>query len=1192
MRQTLSGVPDGLAPVVLAQLTEEEGAGTPPLLLHVARDDRRLEALADGLAFFAPKVRVIQVPAWDTVPYDRIGPNAEIIAIRVASLARLAVGARKGPTVVLTTVNSILQRLPPREFIRRSLKTIAPGQRIDMNGLTQRLNLAGFRRTGTVMEPGEYAVRGGILDLFPPGRSSPVRLDFFGDTLEHMKAFDPESQRTGKIVQRLTLMPVSEVAFGEMAERRFRRAYVETFGPATAEDPLYEAVSAGQRYPGMEHWLPLFHDPLETLFDYVGDAPVSFDHLVEEAVTERLALMADHYEARVKGLESASFGAPPYKPVPAAAMFLTSKEWAELQAARVVRHMTPFEEVPTSFGPSGATGGGPAVKPEVVSRPGFPLSAALGGNDADGQDGGVRSFGGRVGRNFALERAGEGNVFEAAVGHVRALQAQSKRVIVAAFSQGARERLMALLGEHRLANARKVESFAEAAALPADAAAFAVLALEQGFESPDLAVIGEQDILGDRLVRPRRRMRKASDVITEATSLGPGDFVVHADHGIGRFDGLTTITALGAPHDCLEIAYAEGAKLYLPVENIDLLSRYGSAEGQVQLDRLGGAAWQTRKARLKQRIREIASELIKVAALRQLRQAPVMAPPEGAFDEFVARFPYGETEDQTSSIGAVLDDLASGKPMDRLVCGDVGFGKTEVALRAAFIAALDGFQVAVVVPTTLLARQHFATFTERFKGLPVRIAQASRLVAGKELAAVKAGLKEGNIDIVVGTHALLGKAIDFKRLGLLVVDEEQHFGVAHKERLKQLRDDVHVLTLTATPIPRTLQLALSGVRELSLITTPPVDRLAVRTYISPFDPVIIREALRRERYRGGQSFYVVPRISDLEEVGEFLAEQTPELKVARAHGQLPPSTLEDVMTAFYDGKYDVLLSTAIVESGLDIPNANTLIVHRADMFGLAQLYQLRGRVGRSKARAYAYFTTLANQRLTEGAEKRLKVLQSLDTLGAGFSLASHDMDIRGAGNLLGEEQSGHIREVGFELYQSMLEEAVAALKGGDLGETQEQWSPQISLGTSVLIPESYVSDLQLRLGLYRRLSMLTERTEIDGFAAELADRFGELPDEVCHLLDVVEIKGLARQAGLQQVDAGPKGAVIVFRKNQFANPEGLVAFMQKSRGGVRMQPDHKLVFKADWDTPEARLKGVRMLVRQLAQVAAQAKQAA
>ncbi len=1155
--EVLTGVPDGMAALVLARLAEEAGWSTHPLLVHVARDDRRLEALAAALKFFAPGIRVVPFPAWDTVPYDRIGPNAEIVAARITALVRLALTARKHPTVVITTVNAILQRVPPRDFLRKSLKTIAPGQRVDMNGLVRRLNLAGFLRTGAVMEPGEFAVRGGILDLFPPGRTSPVRLDFFGDTLEHIKAFDPETQRTNKTVQKLSLMPISEAAFGEEAEKHFRRSYVEMFGGVNTEDPLYEAISAGRRYPGMEHWLALFHSQLETLFDYVGGAAVSFDHLADEAVAERLALIKDHYEARVKGLETLTFGAPPYKPVPPAAMFLADKEWHKLLSGRPVRRMTPFERA------------------------------------SDPEHGLVRSFGGRTGRNFAAERATpDANVFDATVAHVRALQADSKRVIIATFTPGARERLSALLGDHKLAGTRKVESYAEAEALPANGTALAVLALEQGFDTPRLTVIGEQDILGDRLVRPRRRARRAADVITEATSLGVGDFVVHADHGIGRFDGLTTIAALGAEHDCLEIGYAGGDKLYLPVENIELLSRYGSADAAAQLDRLGGAAWQSRKARLKQRLREIASELIKVAAMRELRQAPVMAPPQGDYEEFVARFAYEETEDQAGSIQTVLDDLASGKPMDRLVCGDVGFGKTEVALRAAFIAAMAGFQVAVVVPTTLLARQHSATFVQRFNGLPIRIGQASRLVGSRELASVKAGLKDGTIDIVVGTHALLSKSIAFQRLGLLIVDEEQHFGVAHKERLKQLREDVHVLTLTATPIPRTLQLALSGVRELSLITTPPVDRLAVRTYISLFDPVIVREALRRERYRGGQSFYVVPRISDLHEVGEFLAEQTPELKVARAHGQLPPSTLEDVMTAFYDGRYDVLLSTAIVESGLDIPNANTLIVHRADMFGLAQLYQLRGRVGRSKARAYAYFTTPNGEKLTAGAERRLKVLQSLDTLGAGFSLASHDLDIRGAGNLLGEEQSGHIREVGFELYQSMLEEAVAALKGGDLATSQEQWSPQISLGTSVLIPESYVGDLQLRLGLYRRLSTLEQRADIDAFAAELVDRFGALPQEVVHLLDVMEIKGLARQAGLQQVDAGPKGAVLVFRKNEFANPEGLMAFMLKSRGGVKLQPDHKLVFKADWDLPEHRLKGVRVLVQRLAEIAALGRKAA
>jgi len=1151
----LSGVPEGLDALVLAGLAEEQGeTGAPGLLVHIARDDRRLDALETALRFFAPKVRVIPFPAWDTVPYDRVSPHSDIVARRIAALARLALGPRKGAAIVLTTVNAALQRVPPRAFVKGAIKTLAAGQRVDMNRLASRLALAGYTRTGTVMEPGEYAVRGGILDLFPPGRQSPVRLDFFGDTIEAIKAFDAETQRTIKLVQKLVLMPVSEVAFGEAATALFRQRYVELFGGATGDDPLYEAVSAGRRYPGQEHWLPLYHEHLETVFDYAPGVPVSFDHAADEAAKSRFEQIAEHYEARREGLEAARFGAPPYKPVPPESIFLDGKSWAAALASRDVMRLTPFEA---------------------------------------GDGASVRSFKGRSGRGFAAERQDPSrNLFDAVVAHVRRLAAEQRRVIVAAWTPGARERLGVLLADHGLAEQRKVESYAEVLALPAGATALAVLGLERGFETPDLAVVGEQDILGDRLVRPRRTARRAADVLSEATSLSVGDLVVHSDHGVGRFAGLQTITALGAPHDCLELVYAGGDKLYLPVENIELLSRYGTDEGEAQLDRLGGVAWQSRKARVKRRLREIASELIKIAALRQLKEAPAIVPPAGAFDEFVARFPYEETEDQAASIEAVLEDLSSGRPMDRLVCGDVGFGKTEVALRAAFVTAMSGLQVAVVVPTTLLARQHYATFSERFKGYPLRLAQASRLVPAKELAEVKDGIKSGTVDIVIGTHALLGKRIGFARLGLLVIDEEQHFGVTHKERLKQLKEDVHVLTLTATPIPRTLQLALSGVRELSLITTPPVDRLAVRTYISPFDPVIVADALKRERDRGGQTFYVVSRIADLEEVAEFLAEAVPHLKVGRAHGQLAAGELEDVMTAFYEGRFDVLLSTAIVESGLDLPNANTLVVHRADMFGLAQLYQLRGRVGRSKRRAYAYLTTPPGQRLTEGAEKRLKVLQSLDTLGAGFSLASHDLDIRGAGNLLGEEQSGHIREVGFELYQSMLEEAIAAMKGSEGAEAADRWSPEIALGIAVLIPESYVGDLQLRLGLYRRLATLEARRELDQFAAELVDRFGPLPREVEHLLDIMEIKGLCRQAGIAKVDAGPKGALVAFHKNDFANAEGLAQFLQASRKLAKLHTDHRLVFKGDWDLPETRFKGVRGLVTQLAEIAARGRKAA
>ncbi len=1151
-RAIAGGVPEGFDALLLGELARHAHAP----ILHVARDGNRLATLQEAIAFFAPDVRVLCFPAWDSVPYDRVAPNAEIIADRIETLAALAARAPddKAPLVVLTSVNAAVQRVPPRSFIAGADLKLQSGNVMNMQALIERLETSGYARAGTVTDPGQYAVRGGILDLYPPG-GQPVRLDFFGDQLESLRAFDPETQRTEARLDAVHFLPMSEVALTPEVRSQFRQRYVELFGPVTGDDPLYEAISAGHQHQGMEHWLPLFHDELATLFDYVPNAVVTLDPLVDDARQSRLEQVADHYDARSAALERKAFGAPPYHPVPANSMFLDEAEWNRLlDAAPHVVALDTFE------------------------RP-------------EGEGVHVVSFGGRQGRSFAPERQTEGrNVFDAVVAHAKKLIAQKKIVIVACWSMGARERLATLLTEHGLSDTVRVETFPDAVAAPAEATTVAVLPLETGFEAPGIAVIGEQDILGDRLVR-KARVKKGSDALTEAASLAVGDLVVHADHGIGRFVGLTTIEAAGEPHDCLELHYQGGDKLYLPVENIELLSRYGSDESGVILDKLGGVAWQSRKAKLKQRIRDMAEKLIKVAAMRELRTAPILNPPEGTYDEFAARFPYEETEDQVTSIDAVLEDLASGRPMDRLICGDVGFGKTEVALRASLIAVLAGKQVAVVVPTTLLARQHFHTFTERFRGFPVKIAQASRLVSGKDLSAVKTGLKDGAIDIVIGTHALLGKAIAFADLGLLIVDEEQHFGVKHKERLKQLREDVHVLTLTATPIPRTLQLALSGVREMSLIATPPVDRLAVRTYVSPFDPMTLREALLRERFRGGQTFFVVPRISDLDEASAFLQEHAPELKVARAHGQMPSSELDQVMNAFYDRQYDVLLSTTIVESGLDIPSANTLIVYRADRFGLAQLYQLRGRVGRSKIRAYAYFTIPADARITPAAEKRLKVLQSLDTLGAGFILASHDLDIRGAGNLLGEEQSGHIREVGFELYQSMLEEAVAALRGGE-DVIEDQWSPRINLGTSVLIPEDYVPDLQVRLGLYRRLSGVETAEAIEAFAAELIDRFGALPEEVRHLLDVVEIKALCRLAGIEQIDAGPKGAVIAFRNNAFANPEGLIRFISNAGKQVKLQPDHKLIFYANWPNAEDRLAGARDVLKRLAKIAGAVKEAA
>ncbi len=1152
----LGGVPDGYEAVVLeralASIAKRNNGVAD--IVFVARDGQRAADVEAAFAFFAPWAETMHLPAWDCLPYDRVSPSNDVLARRISALSTLASEQPpKRPRLITVTPNALMQMVPTRKIMAAQVWRLAPGQRVMMDALTEWLSGNGFERTPTVREAGEFAVRGGIVDLFAPGENEPVRLDFFGDTLESLRCFEVESQRTKAQLDQVLLAPMSEVTLDAKTIARFRSNYLSAFGAATRDDALYSAVSEGRRYAGLEHWLPLFFEELETVFDYLPGRHFVVDHLVHEAFEARHTQIEDHFAARERGLDAtaAGDGGAPYKPVSPGSLYLTPDLVADGLRDVDLLKLSPFDA------------------PDFV----------------DGQR--TLSMEARKGRNFAAERsAGNINIFELLTNHAADLREGGKRVMIASWSEGARDRLVQVLDEHGLTNVQKVANWNEAANLKPQTTALAVLGLESGFVDPDFAVIGEQDVLGDRLVKRRRGSRKGSDFLSEVSSLSAGDIVVHVDHGIARFHGLVTIEAAGAPHDCLELRYHGDDKLYLPVENIDLLSRYGSSDTEVMLDRLGGANWQARKAKLKKRILEMAGQLIAIAATRQLKTADPIAPADGLFDEFAARFPYEETDDQLNAIDAVTDDLASGRPMDRLICGDVGFGKTEVALRAAFLTAMAGKQVAVVVPTTLLARQHTKTFTERFHGLPVQIAQASRLVGPKALSQAKAGARDGTVDIIIGTHALLGKSVEFKQLGLLIIDEEQRFGVKHKERLKELRSDVHVLTLSATPIPRTLQLALTGVRELSLITTAPIDRMAVRTFIMPFDSVVVREALLRERYRGGQSFYICPRLSDLAGRREFLAEHVPELKVGVAHGQMPPGELEDVMNAFYDGRYDVLLSTTIVESGLDIPTANTMIVHRADMFGLAQLYQMRGRVGRSKTRAYALMTLPPNKVLTQTAERRLKVLQSLDTLGAGFQLASHDLDIRGAGNILGEEQSGHVREVGYELYQQMLEEAVAELKDGDGSQLEGKWSPQITVGATVMIPESYVPDLTVRMSLYRRLADLETAEEIDAVGAEMIDRFGPLPNEVEQLLKIVFIKALCRRANIEKLDAGPKGLVVQFRNQEFAEPAKLIAWIGEQGSLAKIRPDQSIVLQRDYPTADKRLRGAAVITTQLAKMVA------
>ncbi len=1140
-RVSVGGAPEGFDAVLLAEWVRE--AGGP--VCHVARDAGRMAALRMALEFVAPDLPVLDFPAWDCVPYDRVSPAADISAARMAVLATLAEGFDR-PAVVLTTLNAATQKVPPSETVAAASFTAEVGKQIDVEALRGFLARMGYAQAPTVTEPGDFAIRGGLIDIFPPGWESPVRLDLFGDVLDAARRFDAGSQRTIEAVGRVELAPASEVILDEASIQRFRQNYRQEFGAVGTDDPLYEAVSAGRKHQGVEHWVAYFHERMETLFDYLPGRPVVLDDRIEPAREARYDSVLDQYRAREAALKEKARLDTVYKPVPVAALYLDEAGWEAALKGRKVRALSPLPQ------PSGP---------------------------------GVIDAGGRIGRNFAPERQlEEVSLFGALAGHVRD-RLKGGNVVIAAYSGGSRERMEHLLADDGIDGVKTVANWQEVAGK--GQVYLAVWALETGFEARGVTVISEQDVLGDRLIRAPRKRRRAENFLTEATSLSPGDLIVHIEHGIGRYTGLETITAMGAPHECIALEYAGGDRLFLPVENIELLSRYGHEEGL--LDRLGGGAWQAKKAKLKERIREIADKLIRIAAERALRTAPKLLPPDHAYDEFCARFPYQETDDQLNAIEDVLSDMASGKPMDRLVCGDVGFGKTEVALRAAFVAAMSGTQVAVIAPTTLLSRQHFQSFRERFRGLPVKVRQLSRFVSTKEANETRAGLASGEIDIVIGTHALLAKNVKFADLGMIVVDEEQKFGVTHKERLKELRSEIHVLTLTATPIPRTLQLALSGVRDLSLIGTPPVDRLSIRTYVSEFDAVTIREALLRERYRGGQAFYVVPRISDIAEIEEFLREQVPEVSFVVAHGQMAAGELDDRMNAFYDGQYDVLLATTIVESGLDIPTANTLVVHRADMFGLAQLYQIRGRVGRSKIRAYAYMTTKPRLKLTDGAEKRLRVLGSLDSLGAGFSLASQDLDIRGAGNLLGDEQSGHVREVGYELYQEMLEEAIAKMKAGaleGLSDADETWAPQINLGVPVLIPEAYVPDLDVRLGLYRRLSGLDGKVELEGFAAELIDRFGKLPKEVNTLLNIVRIKGMCRKAGIAKLDGGPKGAVVQFHKDRFANPAGLVEFIHAQKGLAKVK-DNRIVVRRDWTKASDRVRGAFAVARDLAEMARQ-----
>ena len=1121
-------------------------------LLCILSDGVSIKQVYDVLSYIDPKLDILVFPNWDTVPYDRVSPNPNTISKRIETLSKLVLEpSTKSKRIILTSVGAALQKLPPKRCFFNARKTIKVGDKLSFDEFIHYVAINGYLRVEQVMEAGEYAVRGDIIDIFPSGSDKPIRIDLFDDEIERIRVFEVETQRSLNELKFYNFDSANEVVLDKNTIKCFRSKYREAFGSLGIKDEIYESITNAKKYIGMENWLPFFYEELlPSIFDYVADANVVLGIDVDNALNAKIDTIMDHYNTRTEGLKiKDNSEIDKYRPVSPDLMYLSKEEFLSLAKNR-------------NF--------------VSISKMSYP----------DSED--IINYGSIPQKSFAtLKNINNLSVYQDLANEFE-LNKNKKR-IVCCYTEGSMDRMHNLFVENGIKNLHISASFLDAIKMSEKGKIVMVLLdIQHGFSSNDFFIVSEQDIWGERKNIRATKKISAENLISDISSLNVGEYVVHIEHGIARFEGLENIVTDGIAHDCLKLIYAKGDKLYVPVENIDVISRYGAEDSNVVLDVLGGTAWEAKKAKVKEKIKDIAEKLIKIAAERKMKKAEIFVPERGLFEEFCTRFLYSETDDQINAINDVIKDLSLGTPMDRLICGDVGFGKTEVAIRAAFTVAMGGAQVALIVPTTLLARQHYLSFKERLKGFPVKVKMLSRLVSPKESKDIKSELKDGSLEIIIVTHALLANDVEFCNLGLLIIDEEQHFGVKHKEKLKQLKSDVHILTLSATPIPRTLQLSLTGVKQLSIIATPPVDRLAARTFVTPFDKMIIREAIYREKYRGGQVFFVCPRVSDIIQIEPRLREIAPDAKIAVAHGQMSPNQLEEVMSDFADGKSDILLSTTIIESGIDMPNVNTMVIYRSDMFGLAQLYQLRGRIGRSKKRGYCYFTIPNQKVLTPVAQKRLDILQALNQLGAGFSLANHDLDIRGAGNILGVEQSGHIKDVGVALYHHLLEEEISRIKNNDIevkaennATSNNDWSVQILTGVPIIIPESYVADLGVRLGLYKRIGSLKTNEEIQDMREELIDRFGLIPQEVENLLKTVEIKQLATLSNIEKIDAGAKGFLISFHNNTFKNVDRLMDFITKQCGVIKIRPDQRLFIDRDLSNYKNRLEVIKKYITKL-----------
>jgi len=1131
-----SGLHGAALPLAIA---EAAANARGPLAVFTA-DAAQLERLETELSFFTPRdLPVLAFPDYETLPYDRFSPHPDIISQRLRTLASLP-GLARG--IVLADLPTALQRLSPRTFVDAHWLALGVGEELDLDSFRLRLTAAGYASVPQVGTPGEFAIRGSLFDLFPMGSDAPLRIDLDDRRIDSIRSFDSETQRTTGRLERIELLPAREFSLAPDSIREFRRRFRTRFEGDLTRMPVYRDVGEGIAPAGIEYFLPLFFENTATLFDYLpANAVVVVPENAAEALVAATRAIEERHEEHRYDIEH-----PVLAPVE---VFLDPQQWLALARER------PHAELVVASDESGAQD----VQQSVVAA-------------GDAPD-----------LRLDLRHGDSIDAFAAA------LRASKSRVLLAAESPGRRELLLDVLRPYRL-EPKIVSGWAEF--LSSDAPlAVAVAPLVSGvvLAEPPITIFAEQQLFGERARQDRRRRRSDRDparIIQQLADLRPGAPVVHEDYGVGRYRGLTTMDTGGMTAEFLVLEYAEGDRLYVPVQALERVSRYTGAPAETApLHRLGGDQWQKARQRAAARIHDAAAELLDVYSRRAIRPGFEFPVDEQQLKVFEREFPFEETTDQLAAIRQVIDDLQSPRPMDRVVCGDVGFGKTEVALRAAFVAAQAGRQVAVLVPTTLLAQQHHQTFTDRFADWPVKVELLSRFRAGAQSKATLDGLANGTVDIVIGTHRLLQPGVRFKDLGLLIIDEEHRFGVRDKERLKQMRAEVDVLTLTATPIPRTLNLAIGGLRDLSLIATPPAARLSIKTFVSEWNAPMVREACLRELRRGGQVYFVHNSVDTIARAAEQLSALVPEARIVVGHGQMRERELEQVMLDFYHRRSNVLVCTTIIESGLDVPTANTIVIDRADRFGLAQLHQLRGRVGRSHHQAYAYLIAPPRNAMSGDAAKRLEAIESLDDLGAGFVLATHDLEIRGAGELLGEEQSGQIHEIGFALYMDLLERAVAALRAGRQPELERplHHGPEIDLHVPALLPDSFLPDVHARLVMYKRISGVGSEAELDDLQTEIVDRFGLLPEPAKNLLRIARLRIAAGALGVERLDVGPGSGSLVFGADTPVDPGSLILLVQRSGRTMRFEGSTRLRFTGDFQEAEDRFVAAQELLARIGQ---------